>query len=152
MKKNCPGKKGLSSFSDQFYEKKTDPFAQANSARACSDCLKQRLRMLSKCLCGESLAPYHRKGDRSRRGTLLADRKCMKRWRSGRLSPYTPDNVSTYKRGLKWLTGNRYRDVTWPKYWLLQFIPGVNGPSVWINGVNRCPCTKCIKSCASLFK
>ena len=33
MKKNCPGKKGLSSFTDQFYENKTDPFAQANSAR-----------------------------------------------------------------------------------------------------------------------
>ena len=63
MKKNCPGKKGLSSFSDQFYEKKIDPFAQANSARSCSDCLKRRSRMLSKCLCGESLAPYHRKGD-----------------------------------------------------------------------------------------
>ena len=67
MKKNCTGKKVLSSFSDQFYEK-TDPFAQANSARACSDCLKQRSRMLSKCLCRESLAPYHRKGDRSRLG------------------------------------------------------------------------------------
>ena len=45
MKKNCPGKKGLSSFSDQLYENKTDPFAQANNAR-----------MLSKCLCGETLA------------------------------------------------------------------------------------------------
>ena len=72
--------------------------------------------MLSKCLCVETLAPYHRKGDRSRRGTLLAERKCRKRWRSGWLKkesePYTPDNVSTYKRGLKWLAGNRYRDVT----------------------------------------
>ena len=28
MKKNCPGKKGLSSFSDQLYENITDPFAQ----------------------------------------------------------------------------------------------------------------------------
>ena len=36
MMKNCPGEKALSSFSDQFYENKTDPFAQANSARACS--------------------------------------------------------------------------------------------------------------------
>ena len=71
MMKNCPGEKGLSCFSDQFCESKTDPFAQANS-----------------------------------------DRACMKRWRSGRLNPYTPDKVSTYKRGLKWLTGNRYRDVT----------------------------------------
>ena len=53
-----------------------------------------------------------RKGDRSRRGTLLAERKFMKRWRSGWLNPYTPDNISTYKRGLKWLTGNRYRVVT----------------------------------------
>ena len=58
------------------------------------------------------MASYHRKGDRSRRGTLLAERKFMKRWRSGRLNPYTPDNVSTYKRGLKCLTGNRYRVVT----------------------------------------
>ena len=35
MQKNCPGKKGLSSFRDQSYENKTDPFAlgQANSAR-----------------------------------------------------------------------------------------------------------------------
>ena len=33
MKKNCPGKKGLSSFSDQFYENKTNHFAQVNSAR-----------------------------------------------------------------------------------------------------------------------
>ena len=111
-----------------------------------------RSHMLSKSLCGETMASYHRRGDRSRRGTLLAQRKFMKRWRSGRLNPYTPDNVSTYKRGLKWLTGNRYRVVTWPKYWLSQFIPGINGPSVWIIGVIRCPCTKCIKSCASLFK
>ena len=58
------------------------------------------------------MASYHRKGDRSRRGTLLAERKFMKRWRSGRLNPYTPNNVSTYKRGLKWLTGNMYREVT----------------------------------------
>ena len=107
MKKNCPGKKSLYSFSDQLYENKTDPFAQANNARACSDCLKQRSRILSKCLCGVMLAPYHRKGDRSRRGTLLAERKCMKRWCSGwlkkEINPYTPDNVSTYKRGLKCL-------------------------------------------------
>ena len=68
--------------------------------------------MLSHCLCEETLAPYHRKGDRSRRGTLLAERKCMKRLRSRRLNPYTTDNVSTYKQGLKWLTANRYRDVT----------------------------------------
>ena len=113
---------------------------------------KRRSHILSKCLCGETMASYHRKGDRSRRGTLLAERKFMKRWRSGRLNPYTPDNVSTYKRGLKWLTGNRYRVVTWPKYWLSHFIPGINGPSVWIIGVIRCPCTKCIKSCAYLFK
>ena len=33
MKKNCSGKKGLSSFGDQFYKNKTNPFAQANSAR-----------------------------------------------------------------------------------------------------------------------
>ena len=47
------------------------------------------------------MASYHRKGDRSRRGTLLAERKFMKRWRSGRQNPYTQDNVSTHKRGLK---------------------------------------------------
>ena len=116
MKNNCPGKKVLSSFSDQLYENKTDPFAQANSVRACSDCLKQRSCMRSKCLCGETLASYNGKGDRSWRGTLIAERKCVKRWRSGRLKkesdPYTPDKVSTYKRGLNWITGNRYRDVT----------------------------------------
>ena len=58
------------------------------------------------------MASYHRKGGRSWGGTLLTERKFMKRWRSGRLNSYTPDNVSTYKRGLKWLTGNRYRVVT----------------------------------------
>ena len=126
MKKNCPGKKSLSSFSDQLYENKTDPFAQANNARACSDCLKQRSSTLSKCLCEVMLAPYLRKDDWSRRGTLLAERKCMKRWRSGWLktksNPYTPDNVSTYKRGLACLPVIGV--VTWPKYWLSQFIPG----------------------------
>ena len=111
-----------------------------------------RSHMLSKCLYGETMASYHRKDDRSRRGTLLAERKFMKRWRSGRLNPYTPNNVSTCKRVLKWHTGNRYRDVTWPKYWLSQFISGINGPSVWSIEVIRCPCIKCIKSCASLFK
>ena len=113
---------------------------------------EERLFSQAKCLCGETMASYHRKGDRSRRGTLLSERKFMKRWRSGRLNPCTPNNVSTYKRDLKWLTGNRYRVVTWPKYLLSQFIPGINGPSVWIIGVIRCPCTKCIKSCGSLFK
>ena len=58
------------------------------------------------------MASCHRKGDRSRRGTLLAERKFMKRWRSGRLDRYIPDNVSTYKRGLNWFTGNGYRVVT----------------------------------------
>ena len=94
MKKNCPGKKSLSSFSDQLYENKTNPLAQANSARARSDCLKQRSRMLSKGLCGVMLAPYHRKGDRSRRGTHLAEGECMKRWHPGWLKkesdPCTP--------------------------------------------------------------
>jgi len=47
------------------------------------------------------MASYHRKGDRSRRGTLLAEHKFMKRWRLGRLNPYTQDNASTCKRGLK---------------------------------------------------
>ena len=63
-------------------------------ARARSDCLKQRSRMLSKGLCGVMLAPYHRKGDRSRRGTHLAEREYMKRWRPGWLKkesdPCTP--------------------------------------------------------------
>ena len=59
MKKNCPGKKGLSSFSDQFYENKTNPFAQANSARTCSDCLnsdraslRKQLFLLAPCRLG----------------------------------------------------------------------------------------------------
>ena len=72
--------------------------------------------MLSKCSRGEALAPYHRKGDLSRSGALLAERKCMKRWCSGRLKkesdPYIQDDVSTYKRGFKWLTGNRNRNMT----------------------------------------
>ena len=81
MKKHCPRKKGLSSFSDQLYVNKTDPFAQANGERVCFQ-----------SVCVE------------------------KRWRSGRLKkesdPYIPDNVSTYKRGLNWLTGNRHLEVT----------------------------------------
>ena len=43
MEKSCPGKEGHSSsrvnFIERLYEKKVDPFARANSARACSDCL-----------------------------------------------------------------------------------------------------------------
>ena len=33
MKEKLSREKGVSSFNDQFYENKTDPFAQANSAR-----------------------------------------------------------------------------------------------------------------------
>ena len=126
------------------------------TARVCALIVSNTDRACFQSVCGETLAPYHRKGDWSRRGFLLAERKCMKRWRSGWLKkesdPYTLDNVSSYKRGLKWLTGNRYRDLIWPKYWLSQFILGTNGFSVWIIGVIRFPCTKCIKSCASLVR
>ena len=43
MEKSCPGKEGHPpsrvNFSERLYEKKVDPFARANSACACSDCL-----------------------------------------------------------------------------------------------------------------
>ena len=43
MEKSCPGKEGHPpsrvNFSDRLYEKKVDPYARANSARACYDCL-----------------------------------------------------------------------------------------------------------------
>ena len=43
MEKSCPGKEGHPpsqvKFSEHLYEKKVDPFARANSACACSDCL-----------------------------------------------------------------------------------------------------------------
>ena len=146
MKNKCPGKKSLSPFSDQLYENKTDPFAQANNARACSDCLKQRSRMLSKCLCGVMLAPYHRKGDRSRRGTLLAERGGL-RWRVTLIHRTTFLHINEALNSLLVIG-----IVTWPKYWLSQFIPEKNGPSVWIIGVIRCPCRKSINSCASLFR
>ena len=62
-RKVVPGKEGHPSnrvnFSERLYEKKVDPFAQANSARACSDCLAlTELTRLGgpKCLYGEKLA------------------------------------------------------------------------------------------------
>ena len=115
MKKNCPGKNGLSSFSDQLYENKTDPFAQRARMLWLS---KIAIAHAFKVFVWRNVGPYDRKGERSTRSTLIAERKCMKRWCSGRLKEsdsYTADNVSTYKRGLNWLTGNRHRDVTWPK-------------------------------------
>ena len=115
MKKNYPGKRVSLPLTINFMRIKLTPLPKL-TARARSDCLKQRARMLSKCLCGETVGPYHGKGDRSRRGILLAERKCAKRWHPGRLNPCTLDNVSAYKGGLKWLTGNWYRVVTWPKY------------------------------------
>ena len=73
MEKSCPGKEGHPpsrvNLRERLYEKKIDPFARTNSARACSDCLA--LTKLTrpgepKCLYGEKLArlggcPYHRK-------------------------------------------------------------------------------------------
>ena len=63
MEKSCPGKEGHHpsrvNFSERLFEKKIDPFARANSARACSDCLAlTELTCLgeSKCLYGEKLA------------------------------------------------------------------------------------------------
>ena len=63
MEESCPGKEGhpssLVNFSERLYEKKVDPFARANSARACSDPLAlMKLSRLGepKCLYGEKLA------------------------------------------------------------------------------------------------
>ena len=64
MEKSCPGKEGHPpsrvNFSERLHEKKVEPaFAQANSARACSDCLTlTELTRLGepKCLYGEKLA------------------------------------------------------------------------------------------------
>ena len=63
MEKSCRGKEGHPpsrvNFSERLYEKKVDPFARANSARACSDCLAlTELTRLgeAKCLYGEKFA------------------------------------------------------------------------------------------------
>ena len=63
MEKSCPMKEGHPpsrvNFSERLYEKKVDPLAQANSARACSDCLAlTELTRLGepRCLYGEKLA------------------------------------------------------------------------------------------------
>ena len=63
MEKSCPRKEGHPpsrvNFSECLYEKKVDPFARVNSARACSDCLAlMELTRLGepKCLYGEKLA------------------------------------------------------------------------------------------------
>ena len=62
MEKSCPGKEGHPpsrvNFSERLYEKKVDPFARANSSRACSDCrvLTELTRQGEpKCLYGEKL-------------------------------------------------------------------------------------------------
>ena len=62
MEKSCPGKEGHPpsrvNISEHLYEKKVDPFARANSAHACSDCLAlTELTPLGepKCLYGEKL-------------------------------------------------------------------------------------------------
>ena len=51
MEKSYPGKEGHPpsrvNFSDRLYEKKVDPFARANSARACSDLATERERQLT---------------------------------------------------------------------------------------------------------
>ena len=61
--KSCPMKESHPpsqvNFSECLYEKKVDPFARANSARVCSDCLAlTELTRLGepKCLYGEKLA------------------------------------------------------------------------------------------------
>ena len=60
MMKNCPGKKGLSSFRDQFCESKTDPFAQANSDRACFRivCVEKRWLPTIERVIGLGAAPF----------------------------------------------------------------------------------------------
>ena len=86
MKKSYPGKRVSLPLTINFMRIKLTHLTKL-TARARSDCLKQRARMLSKSLCGETVAPYHRKGDRARRGILLAERKGAKRWHPGRLNP-----------------------------------------------------------------
>ena len=63
MEKSCPGREGHPpsrvNFSECLYEKIVDPFARANSTRACFDCLAlTELTGLGepKCLYGEKLA------------------------------------------------------------------------------------------------
>ena len=79
-------------FSQRLYEKKVYPFTRVNSTRTCSDCLRQRLRMLwfsrldrvdpagrGKVFYGEKLTwlggwPYHHKRmNPARCATLLAE-------------------------------------------------------------------------------
>ena len=73
MKNNCPGKRFSLPLAINYLRIKLTPLPKL-IARACSDCLKQRSRMRSKCSCGETLTPYDRKGERSTRGTLIAER------------------------------------------------------------------------------
>ena len=84
MEKSCHGKEGHPpsrvNFSEHLYGKKVDPFARANSARACSDCLALTELGEPKCLYGEKLARRARRvtlpskrGDPARRVTLPAE-------------------------------------------------------------------------------
>ena len=84
MEKSCPGKEGHPpsrvNFSERLYEKKVDPFARANSARACSDCLAlTELTRLGepKRLYGDGPARRvtlpSKKSDPARQVTLLAE-------------------------------------------------------------------------------
>ena len=87
MEKSCPGKEGHPpsrvNFSERLYEKKVDPFARANSAPACSDCL-DRLDGVdpagrAKVFIWRKVGPARRvtlpskKGDPARRVTLPAE-------------------------------------------------------------------------------
>ena len=94
MKKNCPEKRVSLPFSINYMRLKLTPLPKLTARAHALIVLKHRSRMLSKCLCEVMLAPSNRNGDRSRRGTHLAERECMKRWRPGWLKkesdPYTP--------------------------------------------------------------
>ena len=84
VEKSWPGEEGHPpcrvNFSERLYEQKVDPFARANSAHACSDCLAlMELTRLGKAKCliiWRKVGPARRvtlpskKGDPARRVTL----------------------------------------------------------------------------------
>ena len=127
MEKSCSGKEGHPpsrvNFSERWYEKKVDPFARANSARACSDCLA--LTELTPL--GESVVTWRKVGPARRvthsaeptffvsrvNGSPIFVRKCRKCWlaqgSSGRRVTLLPGTTFLHINGA--LVGNRNIDT-----------------------------------------
>ena len=121
MEKSCRGKEGHPpsrvNFSEHLYGKKVDPFARANSARACSDCLAlMELTWLGepKCLYGEKFAQLGRSPFQPSQlfvshvnGFPSSVKKCRKSWlaqgSSGRRVTLLPGTTFLHINGPKFL-------------------------------------------------